>query len=79
MSDLQNLINKLNKQVPGYHLYLTLYPAGGEISAYGCEECGTSEEEFDYEMWYYKRGESLDSATEKLRARLGLPPQGEQE
>ncbi len=74
---LQELINKLNNELPGYHVEIQLHPSGGMINASGCEECNTDEEKFETTIWSVKKckNKTIDDAVNELKNKLGLVTQ----
>ena len=67
---MQLFINELLEIFPGFHLEIKTFPTSGQISLEGCWVCGTDENMFYDIRWYYKKGQSIDTAIAELRDRL---------
>lgn len=67
---LESALQLIRDEFKGYHLEITLYPAGGMIDATGCEECGTSDSVSETYSWNSKRGTTFSDAIIGLKAKL---------
>ena len=63
-------IEQIRKELAGYHVEIMLYPSGGMIDVTGCEECGTDDGVSEGAMWKTHKGESIEFAIKKLKAKL---------
>ena len=68
---LQELVDKLRAELPGYHFELTIFPMGGTLDADACEECGTTVSASS--SWRQRDGvprQTLDDAVAHLKEQL---------
>lgn len=67
---LQDLIEKLKQELPGYHFEIIIFPSGGMIDAEACEECGTIKSESS--SWRYEKGtrRNIDDAVADIKKKL---------
>jgi hypothetical protein len=72
LSDLLHAERIIKKELHGYHIDIMLYPSGGLIDATGCSECGTDDRKSESVIWKAHRGETLVTAIEKLKVKLGM-------
>lgn len=68
---MDELIEKIRDKFKGYHIEIQLYPAGGSISAEGCEECETEEKEGEISIWGLNmESKTFDKAVTRLKLKL---------
>ena len=69
---LQDLVDKINTELSGYHVDISLYPAGGMIDAMGCEECGTRDGRIESASWRKtkRKNKTIDEAINELKIKL---------
>lgn len=72
LSDLLRAEQAIKKELHGYHIEIMLYPSGGLIDATGCPECGTDESKSESVIWKTHKNETIVTAIEKLKAKLGM-------
>lgn len=72
LSDLLHAEQAIKNELRGYHIDIMLYPSGGLIDATGCKECGTNEKKIESVSWKTHKNETLVTAIEKLKIKLGM-------
>ena len=60
----------LREEFKGYHLEIILYPSGGVVMLYKCDERGIAGNITASDSWKIHKGESLSTAIEKLKDKL---------
>ncbi len=65
-----NIEDYIRNKYKGYHIDIDIFPSGGIISAYGCEECGTEEKFTACKSWKLEKGQSLNTAMEDLSIKI---------
>lgn len=72
LSDLLHAEQTIKKELRGYHIEIMLYPYGGIIDAIGCSECGTDDSKSESVIWKAHKNETIVTAIEKLKVKLGM-------
>lgn len=72
LSDLLHAEQAIKNELHGYHIDIMLYPSGGLIDATGCPECGTDEGKSESVIWKAHKNETLVTAIQKLKVKLGM-------
>jgi len=68
---IQQTIDKINSELKGYHVEISLYPAGGSIDVTGCDECNTKDDYWESARWSIKhKNKTIDDAISELKAKL---------
>lgn len=65
MTNYDETLNEIKAIFPKHHLEINLFPSGGMISLWDCDECGSNGSYM--ETWKISKGQTLDSAIEKLK------------
>jgi len=65
-------IEELRKTFDGYHVDMSLWPSGGMVTIYGCEECGTESVDMLSASWNIKRMGSIETAINTVKSKMKL-------
>ena len=61
---------EIREMFDGYHVEINLYPSGGMLTIYGCDECGTKEMCVLGDSWNIGRGGSIENAVNNVKEKL---------
>lgn len=61
---------EIRETFKGYHVEINLFPSGGMVTLYGCDECGTNLDAMETITYKTDRGGTIEGAVAKLKAKL---------
>lgn len=67
-------LDQIMSEFSGYHVDISLTPGVGMIDIWGCAECGTDDRFHTVDFWKPMKGETVESAIEKLKLKMPKEP-----